>query len=106
MNCSETFNEINFRFHVRSMPKKNLLTRHEAIAFALLDKPSREAAFEEIALFIETRKLFPERRGGIPMSTQVMLRSTKSAGNYEHLFEADAECFAVDPEALDVGRED
>jgi hypothetical protein len=69
------------------MPRKNLLKLHEAIALALLDKPNREATFEEIALFIETRNLFPERKKGIPLATQVMLRSTKSSGNYSYLFE-------------------
>jgi len=66
---------------------KNILTLHEAIAVALLNKPDRQATFEEIALFIEKRKLFPVRKGGIPLATQVMLRSTKSSGRYKHLFE-------------------
>jgi hypothetical protein len=69
------------------MARKNLLSLHEAIAVALLSKSNREATFEEIASFIETRNLFPERKAGTPLSTQIMLRSTKSNGAYEHLFE-------------------
>jgi hypothetical protein len=69
------------------MARKNLLSLHEAIVVALLNKPNREATFEEIASFITTRNLFPEREGNIPLATQVMLRSTKSSGAYKHLFE-------------------
>ena len=69
------------------MPRKNLLSLHEAIAVALLNRPNREATFEEIASFIEERDLCPNRDGGVPLATQVMLRATKSSGNYRHLFE-------------------
>ena len=69
------------------MARKNLLSLHEAIAVALLNKPNREATFQEIASFIELRKLYPERKAGIPLPTQIMLRSTKSNGAYKHLFE-------------------
>ena len=69
------------------MARKNLLSLHEAIAIALLNNTNREATFEEIASFITTRNLFPEREGNIPLATQVMLRSTKSSGVYKHLFE-------------------
>ena len=66
---------------------KNLLTLHEAIALALLSEKSRTATFSEIAAFIERRGLYPERKGNIPLSEQVMLRSTKSSKRYNHLFE-------------------
>ena len=64
-----------------------MLSLHEAIAIALLSQTRREATFEEIASFIETRSLYLERKAGIPLATQVMLRSTKSGGAYKHLFE-------------------
>ena len=67
---------------------KNLLTLHEAIAIALISKKSRSTSFEEIADFIEKRNLFPNRKGGITLAEQVMLRSTKSRGRYSHLFES------------------
>ena len=73
------------------MPRKNLVSLHEAIAIALLNEPSREATFEEIASFIEERNLCSIRDGGLPLSTQVMLRSTKSGGTYGHWFEQTAE---------------
>jgi hypothetical protein len=69
------------------MPRKNLLSLHEAIAVALLNQPNWEATFEEIAAFIEDRNLYPNRDGGIPLATQVMLRATKSGGHYRYLFE-------------------
>lgn len=69
------------------MPRKNLISLHEAIAIALVSKPNRTASFEEIATFIEERNLCPIREGNIPLSTQVMLRSTKSKGAHHHLFE-------------------
>lgn len=69
------------------MPRKNLLSLHEAIVIALINQPSRTASFEEIAKFIEERNLYPERKGNIPLATQVMLRSTKAKGAYLHLFE-------------------
>jgi len=69
------------------MPRKNLISLHEAIAIALLSKENRTASFEEIADFIIERNLCPIRDGNIPLSTQVMLRSTKAKGAYHHLFE-------------------
>jgi hypothetical protein len=69
------------------MPRKNLLSLHEAIVIALINQPTRSANFEEIAKFIEERKLYPERKGNIPLATQVMLRSTKANGAYHDLFE-------------------
>ena len=66
---------------------KNLLTLHEAIALALLSKKDRTATFAEIAAFIENRDLYAERKGGILLSEQVMLRSTKSSKRYSYLFE-------------------
>ena len=73
------------------MASKNLLTLHEAISIALLSEPKREATFEQVASFIKRRKLFPNRKGGIPLETQIILRATKSRGNYSHLFEQVAE---------------
>lgn len=67
---------------------KNLVTLHEAIILALISAPSRTASFEEIAAFIDQRNLYPNRKGNIPLATQVMLRSTKANGAYHHLFEA------------------
>lgn len=69
------------------MPRKNLLSLHEAIVLALISQPSRTASFEDIATFIEERNLYPERKGNIPLATQVMLRATKAKGAYHHLFE-------------------
>lgn len=68
---------------------KNLITLHEAIVLALIniDKETFTATFDEIAAFIEKRGLFPERKGGVELSTQVMLRSTKAKGEYSYLFE-------------------
>lgn len=65
---------------------KNLLRLHEAIALALLSKKSRIATFDEIASFTEKRGLFLERKRGISLSKQVMLRTTKSKQRYSHLF--------------------
>lgn len=69
------------------MQRKNLISLHEAIEIALLSKTNRTASFEEIAKFIEARDLCPIRDGNIPLSTQIMLRSTKSRGVHTHLFE-------------------
>ena len=69
------------------MPRKNLISLHEAIVIALINKPDRTATFEEIADFITERSLYPERKGNILLATQVMLRSTKANGAYHHLFE-------------------
>jgi hypothetical protein len=67
---------------------KNLLSLHEAIVIALIniDKETFTASFDEIASFIEKRNLYPERKGNIDLSIQVMLRSTKSKGKYSYLF--------------------
>jgi len=65
----------------------NLLTLHEAIVLALIDKEDRKSTFDEIAKFIETRNLFPIRKGQVSLSTQIMLRSTKSKKRYAYLFE-------------------
>jgi hypothetical protein len=69
------------------MPRKNLISLHEAVEIALLSKPNRTASFDEIAAFVEERKLCPIRDANIPLSTQVMLRCTKSKGVHHHLFE-------------------
>lgn len=69
------------------MPRKNLLSLHEAIVIALINTPLRTASFEEIAAFITARNLYPVRKGNIDLATQVMLRSTKANGAYHHLFE-------------------
>jgi hypothetical protein len=68
---------------------KNLLSLHEAIVIALINinKETFTATFDEIAIYIEKRNLYTERKGNIDLSTQVMLRSTKSKGNYAYLFE-------------------
>ena len=68
---------------------KNNLTLHEAIVIALINinKETFSAAFFEIAEFIDKRNLYPDRKGGIDLAKQVMLRSTKSKGNYTYLFE-------------------
>lgn len=67
---------------------KNLISLHEAIAIALIniDKKTFTASFDEVATYIEKRNLFPEREGNVDLTTQVMLRSTKSKGNYSYLF--------------------
>ena len=69
------------------MPIKNILSLHEGIVLALINQPNRTASFEEIANFITTRNLYPNRKGNISLATQVMLRSTKAKGAYAHLFE-------------------
>jgi hypothetical protein len=67
---------------------KNLLSLHEAIVIALLNinKETFTASFDEIANYIEQRNLYPNRKGTIDLSTQIMLRSTKSKGKYSYLF--------------------
>lgn len=67
---------------------KNLLSLHEAIVIALINinKETFTASFNEIADFIEKRNLYPNRKGNIDLSAQVMLRSTKSKGKYSYLF--------------------
>jgi len=69
------------------MPRKNLISLHEAIVIALISKPDRKMTFEEIANFITDRDLYPKREGNIELSKQIMLRSTKSKGAYHHLFQ-------------------
>jgi uncharacterized protein YceH (UPF0502 family) len=69
------------------MLRKNLLSLHEAIVIALISRSNRSASFEEIAQFIEKRELYTDRKGDIPLTTQIMLRSTKANGAYSHLFE-------------------
>lgn len=68
---------------------KNLLTLHEAIVIALIniDKINFTASFQEIAYFIEKRNLYPDRKNGVNLAKQVMLRSTKSNSKYYYLFE-------------------
>lgn len=72
---------------------KNLLSLHEAIVIALinLNKKTFSASFDEIATYIEKRNFYPERKGNVDLAIQVMLRSTKSKGNYLYLFEQIAE---------------
>lgn len=67
---------------------KNLLSLHEAIVIALINinKENFTATFDEIANFIDTKGLYTERKGGVDLDKQVMLRSTKSKGNYSYLF--------------------
>jgi hypothetical protein len=48
--------------------------------------PDRKGSFDKAANFIELKGLFPARKGNIPLSTQVMLRSCQSKGRYLHLF--------------------
>lgn len=69
------------------MHRNNLLSLHEAIVVAMINLSGRKGTFEEIANFIEKRSLFPERKGNIPLTKQVMLRATKSSQRYEYLFE-------------------
>lgn len=72
---------------------KNILSLHEAIVIALINinKETFTATFDEIASYIEKKNLYPERKGNVDLATQVMLRSTKSKGNYLYLFEQIAE---------------
>ncbi|MCD6010726.1 MAG: hypothetical protein K0Q79_588 [Flavipsychrobacter sp.] len=67
---------------------KNVLSLHEAIVIALINinKNTFAATFDEIANFIEKRGLYPIRKGGVDLATQVMLRSTKAKGAYKYLF--------------------
>jgi hypothetical protein len=69
------------------MPRRNLLSLHEAIVIALVNTDKRSATFIEIAEFILARQLYPMRKGNIKLESQIMLRSTKSKGRYSHLFE-------------------
>ena len=69
------------------MPRKNLISLHEAVAIALLEQPMRTASFEQIADFIQKRGLASIRKGGITLEKQIMLRTTKSRKVQAHLFE-------------------
>lgn len=69
------------------MPRKNLVTLHEAIVLALIANPVRSMNYKEIADFIAKRNLYPIRKGNIPLEKQIMLRATKAKGAYAHLFE-------------------
>lgn len=69
-----------------SMPQKNLLKLHEAIVVALINMPDRKGSFNQIANYIEKKGLFDIRKGNIPLSTQIMLRTCQSKGRYLHLF--------------------
>ena len=66
---------------------KNLLTLHEAVAVVLLGAQNRTATFQEIAVEIEKRKLFPERKGGITLAEQIKLGTSISSSKYKHLFD-------------------
>lgn len=66
---------------------KNLLSLHEAIAVVLLGQPNRTATFQTIAVKIEKRNLFPERKEGIPLAEQIELRTTIASSKYKHWFE-------------------
>lgn len=66
---------------------KNLLRLHEAIAVVLLNQSNRTATFQDIAKVIEKRKLFPERKGNIPLEVQIKLRAAISSSRYKDWFE-------------------
>lgn len=67
----------------------NLLKLHEAIVVVLINKPNREATFDEIANEIASRNLYIKPKDGkFPVASQIMLRTTKSGGAYSHLFES------------------
>jgi hypothetical protein len=66
---------------------KNLITLQEAMVIALINLPSRQATFEDIAGIISKRDLFPNRKGNISLSKQIELRAFQSKGRYYHLFE-------------------
>jgi hypothetical protein len=68
------------------MPRKNVLSIHEAIAVAPLNNKKREATFDEVASFIEQRDLYPERKGVVSLADQVILRATKSVMSQYLLF--------------------
>jgi hypothetical protein len=69
------------------MPRKNLLSLHEAVIVALINQRERTMTIEQISNFITKRSLYPERKGNVTLATQIMLRTTKSNGTYEMLFE-------------------
>jgi hypothetical protein len=64
----------------------NLLTLHEAVVVVLLKKPDYKATFEEIALEIERRGLYPIRKGNIELAQQIKLRTAIKSSNYLKLF--------------------
>jgi hypothetical protein len=67
---------------------KNLLRLHEAIVVVLIKQPKRVASIDAIAKEIEKRRLFDNRKGNIPLSKQIELRTFQSKGRYKHLFES------------------
>lgn len=62
---------------------KNLLTLHEAIAKVLLTKENETATYDEIAIEIEKQNLFPNRKGNIPLSKQIYLRTSIASSRYK-----------------------
>ena len=66
---------------------KNLLKLHEAIAVILLSQPNLCATFQTIASEIETRNLFPVRKGNISLIDQIKLRTSISSSKYKHWFD-------------------
>lgn len=66
---------------------KNLLTLHEAIAVVLLNENDRTASFQTIAYEIESRQLFTERKGNIPLVDQIKLRTSIASSKYRHWFD-------------------
>lgn len=66
---------------------KNLLTLHEAVVVILLNKKDRTATFESIAVDIEKRNLFPERKGGITLAEQIKIRTSTKSSKYKSWFD-------------------
>jgi hypothetical protein len=66
---------------------KNLITLHEAVAIALLNRPTRMATFEELSEVIENRNLFPIRKGNITLAKQIELRTSIVSSKYKNWFE-------------------
>ncbi len=68
---------------------KNLLSLHESIIITLvnIDKESFTSSFDDISDYITKSDLYLERKENNDLATQIMLRSTKSKGNYANLFE-------------------
>lgn len=64
------------------MPLKNLISPHETIAIALLNKPTHTDSFETIAKFIVDRNVCRNRECNVDLATQVMLRCTKLRALY------------------------
>ena len=65
-----------------------MLSLHEAIVIALINinKETFTASFDEIADYIKNKDLYPERKEGVDLTTQLLLRNAKSKGNYIYLF--------------------